>query len=314
MVSIIIPVYNTEKYIERCLLSVACQTYSDFECLCIDDGSTDQSGIIIQRLAAKDSRFCYLYQQNAGPSAARNRGLEEAKGKYILFVDSDDTIEPDYLEKLVDGIEKSEADICCCGYTYLDSAQSYKQNDYPKIDNPTKNAFLKMLFSGTGGTVCSKLFRTAVIRENQIKFDKRFFLCEDQLFALEFYCASRRYASIESYGYNYNKGAAGLSTQVSFERWHQQLELLDLMEMKMRNADVEQSIVDECADKKFKNTMLALVRNVVPQGKDAVKELLDDPKIAARLKKLRVKGKSDMKWMLPVKLKLYSVIFLVYGR
>lgn len=314
MVSIIIPVYNTEKYIERCLLSVVCQTYADFECLCIDDGSTDQSGIMIQGFAAKDSRFRYLYQQNAGPSAARNRGLEEAKGEYILFVDSDDTIEPDYLEKLVEGLVKSGADICCCGYTYLDGERIYKQNDYPKISNPTRDEFLKLLFSGTGGTVCSKLFRAELIRENQIKFDKRFLLCEDQLFALEFYFASSRYTSIESYGYNYNKGVAGLSTQAAFERWYQQLELLDLMEMKMRSAMVEQSIVEECTEMKFKNIILALVRNAVLQGKNAVKELLNSPKIATRLKTLRIRGKSDIKWILPVKLKLYSVISLVYRR
>ena len=95
--SIIIPVYNVEPYLRECLDSVLGQTFTDWEAICVDDGSTDNSGAILDEYAAKDNRFKVIHQQNAGVSAARNRGLEDAKGLWISFIDSDDYVTDDYL-------------------------------------------------------------------------------------------------------------------------------------------------------------------------------------------------------------------------
>lgn len=100
LISIIIPVYNSERYIERCLRSVESQTYSNWECILVDDGSKDDSLEILRKWERKDSRFKVLHQENAGAGMARNQGLDYARGEYVVFIDSDDTVSPNYLERL----------------------------------------------------------------------------------------------------------------------------------------------------------------------------------------------------------------------
>lgn len=119
-VSIIIPVYNVEKYIRSCIKSVIDQTYSDIEILLVDDGSTDKSGIFCDEYAACDSRITVVHQKNAGLSAARNRGISVACGDYITFIDSDDYIAPDYIERLYRGLLESNAQICICDFKKVD--------------------------------------------------------------------------------------------------------------------------------------------------------------------------------------------------
>ena len=110
-VSIIIPVYNVEKYLARCLETLINQTFTDIEIICIDDGSTDNSVKILDNYAAKESRIKVIHQANCGPSVARNRGMKIASGKYISFVDSDDWIDLNFIEKLYNAAEKNNADI-----------------------------------------------------------------------------------------------------------------------------------------------------------------------------------------------------------
>lgn len=111
MISMIIPVYNVEKYLERCLESVFAQTYSDYEVVLVDDGSSDHSGELCDALAKRDARVRVIHKDNGGLSSARNTGLEAADGEYITFVDSDDVIHPYYLEKLWQACEETDADI-----------------------------------------------------------------------------------------------------------------------------------------------------------------------------------------------------------
>lgn len=118
LVSIIIPVYNLENYIENCLNSVVNQTYRELEILCIDDGSTDKSAEKIKAFAERDSRVKYLYQENAGVSAARNKGLDEATGEYVMFVDGDDYIHFQTVEILLKEIAQSGYDMVCANYTF----------------------------------------------------------------------------------------------------------------------------------------------------------------------------------------------------
>ncbi len=129
--SIIIPVFNAERSLEKCLDSIQSQTYGDFEVLMIDDGSTDNSFSICESYAESDPRFRLLHQENSGPSAARNRGLREARGRCICFVDSDDYVLPDYLEKLADKAESSGAEIIFFGYHDVDREGNIKKTNLP---------------------------------------------------------------------------------------------------------------------------------------------------------------------------------------
>lgn len=129
MISIIVPVYNVEKYLERCVQSILNQTYKDYEILLIDDGSTDSSGDICDHLAAEYEKIRVIHQINQGLSGARNTGIEESKGRYIAFIDSDDFIDKRYLEILFSNLIKYNADVSCCGH--------YRTEDIvPKQENP----------------------------------------------------------------------------------------------------------------------------------------------------------------------------------
>ena len=119
-ISIVIPVYNAEKTLIRCLDSIRQQAYKDFEAILIDDGSTDNSAEICKRYCEADTRFKLIKQENSGPSKARNRGIDEAVSKYLAFVDSDDYIEPNMLEEFFTAAEASSADLTVCGY-YTDA-------------------------------------------------------------------------------------------------------------------------------------------------------------------------------------------------
>ena len=115
-VSVIIPVYNVEKYLEDSLMTLVNQSYSNLEILCIDDGSTDKSPEILEKMAALDSRIHVFHQKNSGPSIARNFALEICSGDYITFMDSDELLEYTYIEELVSALEKNNADISVCGH------------------------------------------------------------------------------------------------------------------------------------------------------------------------------------------------------
>lgn len=112
-ISIIVPVYNVEKYLARCIDSILEQTFSDFECLLIDDGSPDCSGALCDEYAHKDNRIHVIHQKNAGVSAARNRGLDAARGEWICFVDSDDWCAKDMLSLLYGAAFENDADVVC---------------------------------------------------------------------------------------------------------------------------------------------------------------------------------------------------------
>jgi len=118
-ISIIIPVYNVKEYLRRCFDSIRDQTFSSYEVIVVDDGSTDGSGLLCDELGARDARIRILHQENGGLSAARNAGLAQATGEYIAFVDSDDYVMPEFLERLVKTAEAQDADIVMCQYQIL---------------------------------------------------------------------------------------------------------------------------------------------------------------------------------------------------
>ena len=116
LVSIIIPVYNTEKYLSKCLESVINQTYKNLEIILINDGSTDKSKEICESFAKKDKRIQILNKENSGVSSARNHGMRLAKGQYIAFIDGDDYAEENYIEELLKNLKQTESDCVLCGY------------------------------------------------------------------------------------------------------------------------------------------------------------------------------------------------------
>ena len=116
LVSIIVPVYQVKNYVGECVESLLRQTYTNLEILLVDDGSTDGSGAICDEYARGDNRIRVIHQENQGLSSARNTGLDQAKGEYVAFVDSDDAVRLDYIETLYDLADRYQADIAVCAY------------------------------------------------------------------------------------------------------------------------------------------------------------------------------------------------------
>lgn len=194
-ISIIIPVYNTEKYLRRCLDSIVVQTHRDWECIIVDDGSTDGSAAICDDYDKKDSRFKVLHKENGGVSSARNVGLENSTGDWIYFCDSDDKLHDE--NSLKGLLELSEhADLAVCSYVALDD------NDYVILrpDRPFigelngKQYFYKRLESKLNldyiGFLWTKLFRRDIIQKNKIRFSKDLKYAEDLLFVTQYVCSS----------------------------------------------------------------------------------------------------------------------------
>lgn len=161
-VSVIVPVYNVERYLKRALDSLLGQTYGDFEAICVDDGATDGSGKILEEYAQKDSRVKVVKQVNQGLSMARNNGLKEAVGEYVFFFDSDDAMHPQLLEFAVRAAEQNNAALVCFDYEDSDGvAYNPKELDFSKV-KCRKN--LQPLFLGCGRkgvpfSVWTKLYR-----------------------------------------------------------------------------------------------------------------------------------------------------------
>lgn len=139
--SIIIPVYNTEKELERCVRSVTCQTYRDFELILVDDGSRDGSGAICDALAAEDERIKVIHQKNAGSSEARNTGVRASAGEYLLFLDSDDMwSDANALEQLHGIIEKEHSDVICFGVEIFDDDGSFVKTRMPSLPSTSDSS------------------------------------------------------------------------------------------------------------------------------------------------------------------------------
>ena len=175
-ISVIVPVYNVERYLARCIDSILAQTFMDFELILIDDGSPDNSGRICDEYAAKDARIRVFHQENGGVSSARNHGIDAALGEYVCFVDSDDLILPTYLETLFETITENDADIATCGYitSYYKNGQVIKQETREPAITGTYSNFGKPLIElqspAMYSTPFNHLFRKEIIKASNITF------------------------------------------------------------------------------------------------------------------------------------------------
>lgn len=190
MISIIVPIYKVEKFLPKCIESILNQTYLDFELILVDDGSPDKCPEICDEYAAKDQRIIVIHQKNSGVSAARNVGLKRAQGQYIGFVDPDDFIVPDMYEKMVQGLENSEAELVICGYDYYDEAYCIDKNRKYRISSNeiiNRKELMKRM-SDMPPTirhgVVNKLFKTSLL--SKIQFVEGLHSSEDVMFLTEY--------------------------------------------------------------------------------------------------------------------------------
>lgn len=184
--SIIVPVYKVEKYLPRCIDSILAQTFGDFELILIDDGSPDGCGRICDEYARKDKRIVVIHQKNMGVSAARNAGLDIARGRYIGFVDSDDWIEPQMYEVMMDAIRENGADMAVCGVRYADEDGKFTRADMLSEGVYSRDGLLEDVFAmpnRLGGGCCNKVFDASKIAS--VRFKVGMTIAEDALYLFD---------------------------------------------------------------------------------------------------------------------------------
>jgi len=234
MISIIMPVYNAEQYVEDTVKSVLKQTFGDFELIMVDDGSRDSSGDICDRLALQDSRVVAIHQQNGGISAARNTGLDVAKGTYITFCDNDDYVSPDWLYMMYRNIE--DRDLVISGFSFC-TRKEYRSTGFcgneandvlvDIIDVQAMKEKFPLVDATNNGSVWRQLFKSSIIKENKLRFEKIKY--EDLLFSYQYilHINSLRQISHQGYCHIINPESTGASHKYIAELdWIEKMESL----------------------------------------------------------------------------------------
>ena len=222
LLSIIIPVYNAARYLRQALDSVLSQSFKDYEIILINDGSTDDSLDILEEYA-KNSSARIINKANEGVSAARNRGILEAKGKYLFFMDADDLLHPDFLSLMTGIATNNKAEIVVCDYTTFYSKPKYahipKGLEAKRVDNDTKQAFDTLADKGRATSLCNKLFPNLLQGGHPpIFLDEKMSFGEDMFFCWKYLLITQDVFLIEAPLYLYRQTSSGATT-----RYHDKL-------------------------------------------------------------------------------------------
>ncbi len=303
--TIIIPTYNSEKYIEKCIFSILKQTYTNLEIIIIDDNSSDNTYNICKKIQKKDSRIKLMKNiKNEGVSTTRNLGINVSTGEYITFVDADDYIEDNLYEKLIDRLEKENISIAMCNF-YTEVKGKDTRN---KIKNKEiiidSNKILKYIFLSDYfcGFVWNKIYKANIIKNNNLKFNNDIYICEDLLFNCQyiskiekgFYTTDKMYHYVQRNNSSYNK-------QYS-ERWETVIQAYEQMKLYINEQNV----------KNFQYSYLYSLLNLkekVYMEKYRKKELLFD--INKRIKANTIGLQRNRDLSIKLKVKVYLKMYMM---
>lgn len=210
LVSVIVPIYNVENYLQKCIESVLSQSYQNLELILVNDGSPDNSESIIKHYASLDCRVIPINQSNGGVSSARNKGIKISKGKYILFLDADDYYSNNFVEKMVKCAENNKCDLVSCSFIAfgIDKVPKVKQIK-SKILSNIEAISLSLGYNSFNGYVWNKLFKRSIIEKNSLKFENNKSACEDLLFLGKYLNHCKSVFVMEDRLYNYRQNNIG---------------------------------------------------------------------------------------------------------
>lgn len=248
-ISVIIPVYNAEKYLQRCVESILNQSLQDIEIILIDDQSTDRSPSICDDYAQKENRIKVVHKKNEGPGCARNSGLEIAEGEFIAFVDADDYIEPLMYETMYQEADRVGADSCICGFSKVDekgNCTCYKNplGNNVFVDNDVHKKILLNIIGSKpeekkdhiiGLSVWKTLYSSMVIKEHNIRFySDRIFYSEDTLFNIDYFIHARKVVTCEEAFYNYVENATSFTKTYKEDMHQKNIRFYNLADEKLK--------------------------------------------------------------------------------
>lgn len=205
-ISIIVPIYKVEKYLNRCIDSILSQTFTDFEVLLIDDGSPDRCGAICEQYAEKDHRVRVFHKENGGVSTARNMGIDNSIGKYLCFIDSDDYVENSYLQNFIDALEPDTDLVLQSFWRHYEEKQAVKTTILPAQTLTGGYRLVQWLEDAKdvhNGFLWHRLFRADYIRNNHIRFQQGISFAEDGCFFIQYLKGLNKFKMTSQLGYHY---------------------------------------------------------------------------------------------------------------
>lgn len=240
LVSLIIPIYNSEAFLEKCLSSAVSQTLGEIEIILVDDGSSDGSFAIIDSFAENDPRIKVFKQQNKGPGAARNLGLRMASGEFVAFMDSDDWIDEEFLEKMYNAAVENDADVVMCNHKKV--INDSLTLPLPKHSLPKTPGFRKIMknaVSDTGirGYVWDKLYRRAIFEENGIEYPEGLYY-EDLATTFKLFYYSRKTVFLKESLYFYLQRPNSITKKIDPKPIFDRIEALDIMKSFLAEKDI----------------------------------------------------------------------------
>lgn len=220
-VSIIVPIYNAEKYLEQCIESLVNQTYRDIEIILVDDGSKDNSGLICDKWTEQDARIAVIHKENAGASMARKAGITAASGQYICFLDSDDYAEPEFCQILLEQMLLHNADLAECAYSIFSETRKLEHLPWEKTMKLDKSDFCNTIVRQTivTGTEAVVMWNKMYLRQSILDYVANYGedVLEDYLFNMQYYCGVERYVYIPKCLVNYRQVGNSLSRRCNLK-------------------------------------------------------------------------------------------------
>lgn len=233
LISVVVPVYNVEKYISRCVDSVLKQTYTNWELILINDGSSDKSGTICDEYASNDSRIRVIHQKNSGPSVARNNGVACANGEYIAFLDSDDWLYPEMYQKLINAAKEYDADMVKCGFDYTNGVEHSITTEPMRV---FENDIMDNYFNGVLWIVVWNAIYKASIAKKVIY--PQGYDAEDNYTSFFYLYYAKKVVMLPDVCYNYYRNNSGFRSKVKL--WSKaKLELMTYLLNDIKNKGIE---------------------------------------------------------------------------
>lgn len=217
-ISVIVPVYNVEKYLPRCIDSILSQSFTDFELILVDDGSPDNSGKICDEYAQKDNRVRVFHKSNGGVSSARNLGLDNARGEWVTFIDSDDHVDVDYLQELISFVNHGSID----WVVTLNTIKKHTPHKSVSLKYDDYNQLFSLYDLDKNGYVIGKLYKRDIVNRVNLRFNEKIHLGEDSMFGLLYLLETKNIVLIHSEKYFYENQRPGSLTKIfnSYESEH----------------------------------------------------------------------------------------------
>ena len=297
IVSVIIPVFNSEKTLKRCISSILQQTFTSLDIICVDDGSTDSSKEILEYYRNFDSRIRVISIEHQGLSAARNMGLQEIHGQYVAFCDSDDYVSERWIEELLKTIELYESDVAICGFKRVSYDEEYVGERFITCQEGLCGSIdLWSVFKNHLLTPAwNKLYSSEVIRQNRILFDESMINCEDLAFNISYMMnAVNGYAVVSETLYFYRNSPKSLSKQYALNLWPSKVKQMNALATCMNQYSVSFAgdqigwdeyrldVIERCLqncliDINFRNVYKRYKESHEIMHSDIMKQILDSP-------------------------------------